>query len=123
MQAEMYELGKQACAVVEGRGQPFIIHTHHEPLISLFKGSSSKPPPRIEKCIFQLQEYQFSVVYGPGSQNPADNLSKNARPANILEEADAKDVEEYVRFVVKQSQTLTISLEDIKVTTQADKYL
>ena len=76
-------------------GQRFKIHTDHKPLIPLFKGSSSKPPPRIEKWLLQLQEYHFDLEYRPGSQNPADYLSRHAQPATSQEEAVAQDTEEY----------------------------
>ncbi|KAJ1166585.1 hypothetical protein NDU88_006984 [Pleurodeles waltl] len=77
---------------------PFVVHTDHKPLIPLFNKSASQPPPRIKKWILQLQEYQFSVVYRPGAQNPADYLSRHARPVTPHEEEEAEAVEEYVRL-------------------------
>ena len=74
-------------------GHPFTVYTHHKPLVPLFKGSTSKPPPRIEIWILQLKEYQLQVERTPGLQNPADYLSRHARPATKEEEQAALETE------------------------------
>ena len=52
-----------------------------KPIISflntyIFQPKANKSPPAlIEKLRLRLQEYDFDVVYRPGSQNLADSLS------------------------------------------------
>ncbi|KAJ1206370.1 hypothetical protein NDU88_001776 [Pleurodeles waltl] len=84
---------------------------------------ASKPTPRIEKWILQLQEYHFTVAYRLGAHNPADYLPQNARPATAWEAAEATEVEEYVRLVVEWSRPLPVSIKKTTAATQADECL
>ena len=77
----------------------------------------------IEKWILQFQEYQFQVEYKPGLHNPADYLSRHARPATEAEEQGAREAEEYVRMVVERSRPLPISLAEIEQASQEDECL
>lgn len=38
-------------------GHPCVVATDHKLLLPLFAGTATKPPPRIEKWMLQLQEY------------------------------------------------------------------
>ena len=58
-------------------GLKFVVYTDHKPLIPMFSGTRINLPPRIERCILKLTEYDFSVVYLPGSKNSADYLSRS----------------------------------------------
>ena len=71
----------------------------------------------------QLQEYMLQVEYKPGLHNPADYLSRHARPATKREEQEARETEEYVRLVIEQSRPLPISMEEIERATQEDDCL
>ena len=104
-------------------GHPLVVHTDHKPLIPLFEGSASKPPPRIEKWILQLQEYSYTVVYKPGALNPADYLSRHPRAATTKEMKEAEETEEYVRYVVERSRPLPLAMEEIQKSVQADDCL
>lgn len=104
-------------------GHPFTVSMDHKPLIPLFQGSASKPPPRIEKWILQLQGYDYRVEYKPGSSNSADYLSRHPRAVTKAEEEDAEDTEEYVRFIAERSQLLPMSLEAIVEATRSDECL
>ena len=58
-------------------GKKFELETDHKPFEYIFQPKASKPPPaRIERWQLRLQEYDFNVVYRPGSQNLADSLSR-----------------------------------------------
>ena len=50
------------------------IITDHKPFEKLLS-SVSKPTPRIQRWILQLQGYHTVIQYQPGSTNPADYLS------------------------------------------------
>ena len=104
-------------------GHPFVVHTYHKPLILLFQGSASKPHPRIEKSILQLQEYSYTVEYRPGASNPADFLSRHPRAATSHEIQEAEETEEFVRYVVERLRPRPLSVEIIKAAAQEDECL
>ena len=54
------------------------------------------------------------MEYKPRTQNPADYLSRHARPATEKEEEEARETEEYVKMVVERSRPLPISLAEIE---------
>ncbi|KAJ1213064.1 hypothetical protein NDU88_000703 [Pleurodeles waltl] len=101
----------------------FTVTTDHKPLLPLFNGTASKPPPRIEKWMLQLQDYRCQLEYHPGSENPADYLSRHPRPASELEMHDARETEEYVRYVADQSRPLPMSMDEIALATKSDECL
>lgn len=104
-------------------GHPFTVSTDHKPLVPLFQGSGSKPPPRIEKWILQLQGYDYRVDYKPGSSNPVDYLSRHPRAATKSEEEESEDTEEYVRLISERSRPLPMSLETLVEATRSDECL
>ena len=55
----------------------FQIFTDAKSLVSLFNKASRKAPPRIERRILGIQHSDFTLVYSPGKNNPADFMSKN----------------------------------------------
>ena len=85
------QVEKESLAIVFGcehfhfylYGRNFKIETDHRPLEHIYKPKATntrKPTPaRIERWLFRLQEYDFKVVYKPGSSNLADSLSRLAR--------------------------------------------
>lgn len=50
----------------------FTVLTDQKPLVSFFNKPGSNPPVRITTWIFKLQNYDYTVVYHPGENNPAD---------------------------------------------------
>ncbi|KAJ1109061.1 hypothetical protein NDU88_006430 [Pleurodeles waltl] len=76
---------------------------------------------RDREWILQLQEHQFTLLYGPGSQNLADYLSRHARPATVQEKVEAEDVEDYVRLVVDRSRPLPVSIQEFRGAAQDDE--
>ena len=55
----------------------FKVVTDHKPLEAIFNNSNSKPPVRIDRWIAYLQEFNFTVEYRPGKDNPADCMSRH----------------------------------------------
>ena len=53
-------------------GCSFTLITDHTPLEVIYGYASSKPSARIEIWVLRLQPYNFSVVYKPAKDNPAD---------------------------------------------------
>ena len=58
-------------------GTRFKVVTDHKPLEAIFSNSNSKPPIRIERWSTYLQEFNFTVEYRPGKDNPADYMSRH----------------------------------------------
>ena len=76
---------KEALAIVWGCehfhlylfGSDFTLITDHKPLEIIFNNGKSRPPARIERWRLRLQPYDFTVTYRPGSNNPADYMSRH----------------------------------------------
>ena len=58
-------------------GRKFELETDHKSLEYIFQPKASKPSPaRIGRWQLYLQEYDFNLVYRPGSQNLENSLSR-----------------------------------------------
>lgn len=55
-------------------GRKFLVITDHRPLVGLF--SHRNPSTKLTNIRLDLLEYNFEVIYKPGSENPADALSR-----------------------------------------------
>lgn len=53
-------------------GTHFTVLTDQKPLVSINNKPGSNPPVRITTWIFKLQNYDYTVIYHPGENNPAD---------------------------------------------------
>ena len=86
---------KEALAIVYGckhfhmylYGRSFELETDHRPLEHIYKAKPQSKPTsaRLERWRIRLQEYDFNVVYRPGTSNLADPLSrlpKDAQPGD-----------------------------------------
>jgi len=65
----------------------------------MFNKVSGDVPPRIERFIMDVQEFDYIVEYRPGKEMVADYLSRNhgdregSSPANKIEETTRKIIE------------------------------
>ena len=120
---------KEALAIVWGiehfhiylYGAPFILYTDHKPLELIYGNPLSKPPARIERWMLRLQQYNFSVVYKAGIENPADYLSRH--PVKIASKEQSDIAEEYINFLTHAAVPDTLTLDEIKEATQQDRTL
>eukprot|EP00794_Sanderia_malayensis_P019767 gene19767-biopygen16415 len=119
---------KEALAIVWGiehfhlyiYGAPFVLYTDHKPLEFIYKNPLSKPAARIERWMLRLQQYNFSVVYKSGTDNPADYLSRH--PSNMKYKRN--DIaEEYVNFIANAAVPEALTMKDIQEATQQDNTL
>ena len=103
-------------------GRKFELKTDHKPLEYIFQPKSNKPPPtRIESWQLRLQEYDFKVVYRPGSQNLADSLSRlkpKQPPSNRSNSADR-----YVNLLAQHMAPRAINTDEIRVASVHDPEL
>ena len=101
-------------------GNDFILVTDHKPLEVIYGSRKSKPSARIERWVLRLQPYSFKVVYKPGSNNPADYLSRHPTRTSLKQQ---KMTEEYVDYLTHNCVLRAMTLEEIKIATDADKIL
>ena len=55
----------------------FKVITDHKPLTYMFNKSSGDLPPRVERCVMDLQEFDYVVEHRPGKDCIADKMSRN----------------------------------------------
>ena len=101
-------------------GKPVLVITDHKPLEAIFQNARSKPPPRIERWLIYLQEYNIKVKYSPGKDNPADFMSRHPISSKSMDESQT---EEYVNFVLESARPKALSLEEIRNHTEKDSKL
>ena len=102
-------------------GSHFTLVTDHKPLEIIYGSPRSKPSARIERWVLRLQPYSFSVKYKPGSENPADYLSRYSESQPIMRQE--KLTEEYVSFISRYAVPKAMTLKEIKDATDTDRTL
>ena len=94
-------------------GARFKVVTDHKPLEAIFSNSNSRPPVRIERWSMYLQEFNFTVEYRPGKDNPVDYMSRHPvrAPENTTDYKEQKQTEEVVNSVVRRNVPESLSVE------------
>lgn len=97
-------------------GRPFTVITDHKP--------SSSPPPRIERWLLKLQNFNFSGTYKAGVGNPADYFSRHPVPTHESDDTDATELAEaHVHFIVNHDVSRAMTLQEIHTATRSDPCL
>ena len=104
-----------------GAKATFTVITDHRPLVTMFKKSQGDLPPRIERFVMDLQEYDYNLVYAPGVTNMSDYLSRHPRATTGTTRTAA--TEEHVRVVVTSALPPAITLDVVKTHTLQDRTL
>ena len=101
----------------------FQIFTDAKSLVPLFNKVSRKAPPRIERQILGIQHLDFTLVYSPGKNNPADFMSRNPSDAesSYLDKV-TDELEESIIKMVKNKEKAGVS-KNLKDTTKKDKMM
>ena len=81
----------------------------------------SKPPARIERWMLRLQQYDFTVVYKAGADNPTGHLSRH--PVKIVSKEQINIIEEYVNFLATSAVPESLTIDKIKDATEEDRIL
>lgn len=100
-------------------GSTFKVVTDHKPLVHVFKSTTAKPSPRIERWCLRLQQYTFEVEYRPGVNNPADYMSRHPSSLNNYSRI-SKVAEEYINFVCETVCPKAITLKEVQESTDMD---
>ena len=100
-------------------GTKFTLFTDHKALEILFS-PKSKPTARIERWVLRLQQYDFTVKYRKGADNPADILSRMPISSSTtrLNVAD-----HYVNFVAAHAVPKAMTMSEIEEATAKDETL
>ena len=96
--------------------------TDHKPLVPIFNKPRSNPPARISNWIFKLQNFDFSVIYRPGKDNPADYMWRHVYDASPQSTVSAS-AQSYVNFIATHATPKAVTLLEIKTATKADRTL
>ena len=106
-------------------GRHFTIRTDCKSLVTIFNKPSSQTSARIENMRLRSQNFDFTVVYGEGSKNPADFFSRYVKykKANPTDNFVSMSSEEYVNMILNKNVPKAISVEEITSETKKDKIL
>lgn len=104
-------------------GQPVVVFTDHKPLVSIYGNPKSQPTARIERWAIRLQPYNATVVYRPGSDNPADFLSRHPCQQTRQTSREEKVAEEFIDYISINSVPKAMSIEQVRCATMADATL
>ena len=119
---------KEALAIIWGvehfhlylYGHDFVLVTDHRPLEVIYGSKNSKTSARIERWVLRLQPYTFKVQYKPGTNSPADYLSRHPTSTSSKQEAMTED---HINLIERGSVPKTLTLEEVETATNADKTL
>ena len=105
-----------------GSQKPFILVTDHKPLELILQNPSSKPPARIERWNLRLQQYNFSITYRPGKDNPSDYLSRHPITTNTTY-TSGLEAENHINLIASAAVPLALTNDDIINATKDDPTL
>ena len=100
-------------------GREFTLITDHKPLELIYQNPKSHSSARLERLCLRLRDYQFTVRYRPGPENPADYLSRHPLPSDSTDTF----VEEYVNFVGSSAIPVAMDIDEIRNATRSDPTL
>lgn len=101
-------------------GRKVKVETDHKPLIPIFKKALFAAPPRLQRMLLQLQNYDLEVDYIPGKQIPvADSLSRNFVDDTFP--GLSKDMEAQVHSVLANLPISDRKLKEIETESDNDK--
>ena len=95
-------------------GARFDVFTDHQPLVAIFSNPMSKASARLERWSLRLQPYDVTIRYQPGTENPADYLSRYPLRDVSPNTRQEKVAEEFVNFLAETSTPKAINLTDLK---------
>ena len=102
-------------------GNRFTVETDHKPLIAIFKKTLNSCPPRLQRILLSLQNYDLNVIYKPGKDLViADSLSR----APLQEEFNHNlDLKAHVCMISKKINMTPNKLELLIKATEDDNDL
>ena len=86
----------------------------HKPLIPIFKKPLHAAPPRLQRMLLQLGNYDLDVVYIPGTKIPlADTLSRKHLPNSYPQYSKGMDA--HVHSIISRVPISNRRLDEIRM--------
>lgn len=105
-------------------GRPVNVETDHKPLVTLFKKPLSEVPPRLQRMMLTLQQYDLKVSYTPGKfLYIADTLSRAPVEPPDDDDAMEEDLHIHMNLLVSNLAVTPEKLQEIKFATEMDSEL
>ena len=70
--------------------------------------------------MLRLQQYDFSVIYKKGAENPADFMSRHPLP---IKHSRPNIADEYINFIAQEALLPALTIEEIRSAVENDKQL
>ncbi len=102
-------------------GQKFVLHTDHQPLVSILKNPASRPSARMERWLLFLQHYVMDIEYTRGTSNPSDYLSRYG--TLTCPSKEEKTTEHYINFLTSVPIHQALTMEELASATAEDTQL
>ena len=105
-------------------GTTFSVITDHKPLETLLCKPNVKLSARLERMRLRLAGYSYTIRYEPGRWNAADWMSRHPDDAEALKDKQQpNDDDVYVNFVANNAVPKSMTLDEIREATNADRTL
>ena len=101
------------------------VFTDHKPLVAIYK-SQRRGSVRTQRIQLRHQDIKYSVQWQPGKINPADFLSRHAKPLKTVPKEWLKETEELektVWFMQLSPYTEAVSMDKVIEETKKDAVL
>ena len=97
-------------------GKPVTVESDHRPLEFIFRKPLSQAPPRLQKMLLQLQEYDINLVHKKGKEMYLADALSRAYPPEIIYEDFERDIdsEKSIHLMSKHSYVKDEKTEQIR---------
>jgi hypothetical protein len=104
-------------------GTKFEVITDHEPLVPLYNNPARPAPVRVERHRSKLRQFDFKLVYKPGTTSPCEFGSRHPPPARQYSELEKEEMgieeeeedgEIWVNRVVEDTVPDAVTLEEVQ---------
>lgn len=100
-------------------GRHITVESDHKPLEAFIRKPLAAAPSRLQRMIWQLQKYSFTIVHIPGKNIPvADTLSRKSMPCTDHSLTEEMDVQ--VHTVLSALPVSDVKLSNIRKETDRD---
>ena len=104
-------------------GSSFATETDHQPLFTIFNNPHGRPPMRIERWLFYLQQFDFELKYCPGGKNAAEYLSRDMIPLTKSDTKACNAREQVVHRSIKGTAPQAMPPVEVQDATKRDQEL
>ena len=101
-------------------GQKFDIYNDHQPLKSIFNKTLTKCPPRIQRFLLRLQQYDFEMHYIKGSQLSIPDALSRAPLSDITPEIPETEITCHVHLIMSCLRISIAKHQQIAAETHVD---